>query len=55
MVLCCFILANQVFSWTTACALEDIKVVIMGQDPYHGPNQAHGIFSHMTRMIVHFL
>lgn len=21
---------------------EDIKVVIIGQDPYHGPNQAHG-------------
>ena len=35
-------LVNQVFSWTTACPLEDIKVVIMGQDPYHGPHQAHG-------------
>lgn len=23
--------------------LEDIKVVIIGQDPYHGPNQAHGL------------
>ena len=22
---------------------EDIKVVILGQDPYHGPNQAHGL------------
>ncbi len=22
--------------------LEDIKVVILSQDPYHGPNQAHG-------------
>jgi uracil-DNA glycosylase len=25
----------------TACA--DVKVVILGQDPYHGPNQAHGM------------
>ena len=23
--------------------LEDLKVVILGQDPYHGPNQAHGL------------
>lgn len=23
--------------------LEDVKVVIIGQDPYHGPNQAHGL------------
>lgn len=22
---------------------DDIKVVILGQDPYHGPNQAHGL------------
>lgn len=22
---------------------KDIKVVIIGQDPYHGPNQAHGL------------
>lgn len=24
-------------------AYEDVKVVILGQDPYHGPNQAHGL------------
>lgn len=24
-------------------AFEDVKVVILGQDPYHGPNQAHGL------------
>lgn len=22
---------------------SDVKVVILGQDPYHGPNQAHGL------------
>lgn len=22
---------------------ENVKVVILGQDPYHGPNQAHGL------------
>lgn len=32
--------------WFTAFRLtpyEDVKVVILGQDPYHGPNQAHGL------------
>ena len=34
--------AVDVFSWTTACQLEEVKVVILGQDPYHGEGQAHG-------------
>ncbi len=25
------------------CKWDDVKVVIIGQDPYHGPNQAHGL------------
>ena len=25
------------------CPLDQVKVVILGQDPYHGPNQAHGL------------
>lgn len=28
------------FQWTP---FEEIKVVILGQDPYHGPGQAHGL------------
>ncbi|XP_036367980.1 uracil-DNA glycosylase [Octopus sinensis] len=35
--------ANEVFSWTQLCPLKDIKVIIVGQDPYHGKNQAHGL------------
>ncbi|XP_042208083.1 uracil-DNA glycosylase-like isoform X3 [Homarus americanus] len=34
---------DQVFSWTQACKLQDIKVVILGQNPYHIPGQAHGL------------
>ena len=34
--------ADHVFSWTKHSPLEQIKVVIIGQDPYHGPSQAHG-------------
>lgn len=26
-----------------ACALDEVKVVILGQDPYHQPQQAHGL------------
>ncbi|XP_035245762.1 uracil-DNA glycosylase isoform X1 [Anguilla anguilla] len=34
---------HQVFSWTQMCPIHDVKVVIFGQDPYHGPGQAHGL------------
>lgn len=34
---------ENVFSWTRACDIKDVKVVILGQDPYHGPRQAHGL------------
>jgi uracil-DNA glycosylase len=33
---------TQVFSAFTT-DLNDVKVVIIGQDPYHGPRQAHGL------------
>ncbi|TPX71877.1 hypothetical protein SpCBS45565_g00806 [Spizellomyces sp. 'palustris'] len=33
---------TEIYSFTK-CSLENIKVVIIGQDPYHGPNQAHGL------------
>ncbi|KAK2166737.1 hypothetical protein LSH36_36g08032 [Paralvinella palmiformis] len=34
---------SQVWTWTQMCDIKDVKVVILGQDPYHGPNQAHGL------------
>ncbi|KTG37892.1 hypothetical protein cypCar_00006135 [Cyprinus carpio] len=34
---------EQVFYCTTLCAIEEVKVVILGQDPYHHPGQAHGL------------
>lgn len=30
----------QAFEWTP---FSQVKVVILGQDPYHGPHQAHGL------------
>lgn len=35
--------ASDVFNAFRYTELTDIKVVIIGQDPYHGPNQAHGL------------
>lgn len=34
---------GKIFSALTNCDLKDIKVVILGQDPYHEPGQAHGM------------
>lgn len=33
---------SDVFNAFSTPKFEQIKVVILGQDPYHGPNQAHG-------------
>jgi uracil-DNA glycosylase len=32
-----------IFSAFDACPFDQVKVVILGQDPYHEPNQAHGL------------
>lgn len=34
---------QDMFSCFRACPLGAVKVVIIGQDPYHGPGQAHGM------------
>jgi uracil-DNA glycosylase len=34
---------KQIFNAFDNCPFEKTKVVIIGQDPYHGPAQAHGL------------
>ncbi|WP_420319256.1 uracil-DNA glycosylase [Ekhidna sp.] len=34
---------SQIFNAFNHCPLGDVKVVIVGQDPYHGPGQANGL------------
>lgn len=34
---------NKMFTAFNLCPLPLVKVVIIGQDPYHGPGQAHGL------------
>ncbi|MDR1743963.1 MAG: uracil-DNA glycosylase [Dysgonamonadaceae bacterium] len=35
--------ANQIFNAFDKCPFDKVKVVIVGQDPYHEPGQAHGL------------
>ena len=35
--------ARLIFHALDSCPLTDTTVVILGQDPYHGPGQAHGL------------
>ncbi|KAI9202174.1 uracil-DNA glycosylase-like protein [Polychytrium aggregatum] len=37
-----FPVPEEIYSFTH-CPLSQVKVVIIGQDPYHGPGQAHGL------------
>jgi len=39
----CFPPVNKLYEAFSLCALEDLKVVIIGQDPYHDVGQAHGL------------
>ena len=34
---------NLIFNAFNLCPFDKVKVVIIGQDPYHGPGQAHGL------------
>ncbi|PVH97701.1 uracil-DNA glycosylase [Periconia macrospinosa] len=34
---------KDVYSWSRHTPLNTVKAVITGQDPYHNPNQAHGL------------
>lgn len=35
--------AKNIFNAFNLCPFDSVKVVIIGQDPYHEPNQAHGL------------
>lgn len=34
---------SLIFNALNLCAFDQVKAVIIGQDPYHGPGQAHGL------------
>ncbi len=39
----CYPPMQNIFEAFNKTALDDVKVVVLGQDPYHGPGQAHGL------------
>jgi len=39
----CYPKGNEIFAAFNHCSFDDVKVVIIGQDPYHGINQANGL------------
>ena len=39
----CYPEYDNIFNAFKLTSVEDLKVVILGQDPYHEPNQAHGL------------
>ena len=44
---------SDIFAAYNLTPFEKVKVVILGQDPYHGPNQAHGLAFSVQRGIAH--
>ncbi len=42
---------NDIFNAFNLTPFDQVKVVLLGQDPYHGPNQAHGLCFSVTKGI----
>ena len=49
----CYPKGKQIFSAFDHCPFEKTKVVIIGQDPYHGPDQANGLCFSVNDAIKH--
>ena len=43
-------IGNDIFNALNSTPISKVKVVIIGQDPYHGPNQAHGLCFSVQQM-----
>lgn len=39
----CYPPGGEIFNAFNLCPVDNVKVVILGQDPYHGPGQAEGL------------
>ncbi len=49
----CFPPGDEIFNAFAHCSFQDTKVVIIGQDPYHGVGQAHGLCFSVNDGIAH--
>ena len=39
----CYPSGKDIFNCFNLCPFDSVRVVLLGQDPYHGPGQAHGL------------
>jgi len=49
----CYPEENEIFAAFDHCSFEDVKVVILGQDPYHGEGQANGLCFSVHKSMSH--
>lgn len=49
----CFPKGSEIFNAFNHCTFDDVKVVIIGQDPYHGIGQANGLCFSVNDGIAH--
>jgi uracil-DNA glycosylase len=49
----CFPPESEIFNAFKTCSFEDLKVVIIGQDPYHNYNQANGLCFSVNEDVKH--
>lgn len=49
----CYPKGSEIFAAFDHCSFDDAKVVIIGQDPYHGPGQANGLCFSVNDSIAH--
>ncbi len=49
----CYPEKNEIFAAFDHCNFEDVKVVILGQDPYHGAGQANGLCFSVHKAMSH--
>lgn len=49
----CFPPGNQIFNAFNHCSFDDVKVVVIGQDPYHGAGQANGLCFSVNDGVAH--
>jgi uracil-DNA glycosylase len=47
-----YCLQQLIFNAFNMTPFKDVKVVIIGQDPYHGPGQAHGLSFSVKRGVT---
>lgn len=49
----CYPKGSNIFAAFSQCPLNEVKVVILGQDPYHGPGQANGLCFSVNEGVPH--